>query len=63
MNGREEVIEFGVFYFDKKLVVVKFWLFNLEFLNSEINCVFVWIKMFGLEIKYWSVLSFGKIGS
>lgn len=63
MNGRDEVIEGGVFHFDKKPVVVKAWTPNLDSAKSKINSVPVWVKLHGLDIKYWSASGLSTIGS
>lgn len=49
-NGRDDVIEGGIFHFDKKPVVVKAWNPDLE-LTSKLNSVPVWLKLHGLDMK------------
>lgn len=39
-------------YFDKKLVVVKVWIFELELTKNKMDSVFIWLKFSGLDVKY-----------
>lgn len=63
VNGRDEVIKGGVFYFDKKFVILKVWIFDLELNKDMISSVLVWVKLYGLDVKYWSMMGLSKIGS
>lgn len=42
---------------------MKVWFVDLEFFKSKGMSVFVWIKFYNFDIKYWSVFGFSKIGS
>lgn len=50
-------------YFDEKPVVIKAWSPDLELTKSKLNSVLVWVKLHGLDIKYWSAPSLRKNGS
>lgn len=63
VNGRDEVIQGGVIYFDKKFVIIKEYFLDIEFIKDKFINVFVWIKLYGLDDKYWSVIGLSKIGS
>lgn len=53
----------GMVYFDKKLVVIKLWIYDVELIKERMIFVFVWVKIYGLDVKYWSVIRLGKIRS
>lgn len=61
--SRDDVIWGGIFYFDKNFVVVKVWFLDLEFFKSKFNSVLIWVKFYGFDVKYWSVVGFSKIES
>lgn len=59
----DDVIQGGLFYFDKKFVIMKEWFFDVELCKSKINSVLIWVKFYGFDIKYQSLVNLSKIGS
>lgn len=43
--------------------MIKVWISEVELINNKFNSVSVWIKLNGLDVKYWSVVGLSKIGS
>lgn len=42
---------------------MKEWDFDIEFIKEKLISVFVWVKFYGLDVKYWGVMRLRKIGS
>ncbi|XP_070030712.1 uncharacterized protein [Nicotiana sylvestris] len=61
--GKQEVIEGGIYHFDNKPLIVKASTPELEFTRDELLTVPVWIKLPGLDFKYWSLKGLSKIES
>ncbi|KAM3237743.1 hypothetical protein P3L10_012773 [Capsicum annuum] len=62
-EGKEEALEGGIHHFDSKPLIVKAWTPEMDFSKEELTTVPIWIKMLGLDFKYWSAKSLSKIGS
>lgn len=60
---RDEVIQTGMVHFDKKPVVIKPWTHDVELTKERMTSVPVWVKIHGLDVKYWSATRLGKIRS
>ncbi|KAG5586279.1 hypothetical protein H5410_046713 [Solanum commersonii] len=61
--GINEVIQGGIYHFDSKAFIVKAWTPNMKFSRDELYTVPIWIKLPGLDFKYWSQKGLSKIGS
>lgn len=61
--GKNEVIEGGIYHFDNKPLIVKAWNPDMEFSREELASVPIWIKLPGLDFKYWSARGLIKLGS
>lgn len=61
--GQNEVIQGGMLHFDNKPLIVKAWSSEIEFTRDELYSVPIWIKLPGLDFKYWSQKGLSKIGS
>ncbi|XP_060182631.1 uncharacterized protein LOC132612418 [Lycium barbarum] len=62
-EGKNKVVQAGVYHFNNKPFIVKAWLPNMEFIREELHSVPIWIKLPGLDFKYWSPRGLSKIGS
>lgn len=62
-EGKQEVLEGGIYHFDNKPVIVKAWAPEMEFSKEELLTVPIWIRLPGLDFKYWSAKGLSKIGS
>ncbi|XP_059306501.1 uncharacterized protein LOC132057943 [Lycium ferocissimum] len=61
--GKNEVIQGGIYHFDNKPFIVKAWDPEMEFTREALYTVPIWVKLPGLEFKYWSLKGLSKIGS
>ncbi|XP_015168553.1 uncharacterized protein [Solanum tuberosum] len=61
--GKEEVLQGGIYHFDNKPLIVKAWSPDMEFTREELYTVPIWVKLPGLDFKYWSPKGLSKIGS
>lgn len=61
--GKNDVIQEGIFHFDNKPLIVKAWNADMDFSKDELCTVPIWIRLPGLEFKYWSAKGLSKIGS
>ncbi|XP_019244532.1 PREDICTED: uncharacterized protein LOC109224406 [Nicotiana attenuata] len=61
--GKNEVLQGGIYHFDNKSFIVKAWNVDMEFTKEELYTVPIWIKLPGLDFKYWSPKGLSKIGS
>ncbi|KAF3681641.1 hypothetical protein FXO37_02819 [Capsicum annuum] len=62
-KGKEEVLQGGIYHFDNKPLIVKAWHPYMEFTREELYTVPIWVKLPGLDFKYWSPKGLSKIGS
>ncbi|KAK4371170.1 hypothetical protein RND71_010645 [Anisodus tanguticus] len=62
-EDRDEVVEEGVQIFDKKPIVVKQWKPDVDVSKETVDKVPVWIRLVGLEVKYWGKSALTKIAS
>ncbi|XP_019263375.1 PREDICTED: uncharacterized protein LOC109241110 [Nicotiana attenuata] len=61
--GKNEVMQGGIYHFDNKPFTVKAWSPDMEFTREELYTVTIWVKLPGLDFKYWSPKGLSKIGS
>lgn len=61
--GENKVIQGGIYHFDNKPFIVKAWTADMEFTRDELYTVPIWVKLPGLDFKYWSSKGPSKIGS
>lgn len=62
-EGKEEVLDEGIYHLNSKPLIVRAWTPKMDFSKDELWFVPIWIKMSGLEFKYWSTKSLSKISS
>lgn len=62
-EGKNEIIQGVIYHFDNKPFIVKAWNADMEFTREELFSVPIWVKLSGLDFKYWSAKSLSKIGS
>ncbi|WMV06757.1 hypothetical protein MTR67_000142 [Solanum verrucosum] len=62
-EGKLEVLQGGIYHFDNKPLIVKAWTPEMEFSKEELLTIPIWIKLPGLDFKYWSARGLSKIGS
>ncbi|KAH0711944.1 hypothetical protein KY289_007903 [Solanum tuberosum] len=60
-ESRSKVVESGVQMFDRKPVVVKPWRLEIKLNKEVIDKVPIWIRLVGLDIKYWGENTLTKI--
>ncbi|KAK4724533.1 hypothetical protein R3W88_027312 [Solanum pinnatisectum] len=60
---RDAVVKEGVITFDKKPIVIKQWKPDIEVMKEIVDKVPLWIKMPGLEAKYWGKVAPTKIAT
>ncbi|KAH0745897.1 hypothetical protein KY285_007554 [Solanum tuberosum] len=60
-ESRSKVVESGVQMFDRKPVVVKPWRLEIKLKKEVIEKVPIWIRLVGLDIKYWGENTLTKI--
>lgn len=51
-ENKGKVLEEGVFMFDKKLMIVTFWISELEVKNFNVLRVLIWVRIMDLDLKY-----------
>lgn len=39
--------------FDKKSVIVKFWIIDLDIKKFDVRRVLIWVRLIELDFKYW----------
>ncbi|XP_070038280.1 uncharacterized protein [Nicotiana tomentosiformis] len=61
--GKNEVIQGGIYHFDNKTFIVKAWSPDMKFIREELCTVPIWVKLPGLDFKYWSPKGLSKIGN
>ncbi|XP_059293843.1 uncharacterized protein LOC132046996 isoform X1 [Lycium ferocissimum] len=61
--GKNEVLQGGIYHFDNKSFIVKAWNPDMEFIIEELYTVPIWVKLPGLDFKYWGPKRLSKIGS
>lgn len=62
-EGKDEVLHGEIYHFDNKPLIVKEWVPEIDFSKEELYSVLIWVKLPGLEFKYWSAKSLSKIDS
>ncbi|XP_070006789.1 uncharacterized protein [Nicotiana sylvestris] len=60
---KNKAIQGGIYHFDNKPFIVKAWCPNIEFTREELYTMQIWIKLPGLDFKYWSPKGLSKIDS
>ena len=60
-ENRGIVVEEGVQMSDKKPVIVKPWELDIEVTKEKVKKVPIWVRLVGLDIKYWGKNSLTKI--
>ncbi|XP_019263742.1 PREDICTED: uncharacterized protein LOC109241455 [Nicotiana attenuata] len=60
-EGRTKAIEGGVQIFDRKPVIIKPWKPEMEITNVTVEKVPIWIRLVGLDLKYWGQAALTKI--
>ncbi|KAM3377385.1 hypothetical protein P3S68_009798 [Capsicum galapagoense] len=63
IEGKNEVLQGGIFHFDNKPFIVKAWVPEMEFTREELQPAPIWIKFLGLDFKYWSHAGLSNLGS
>ena len=53
----------GIYFFDRKPMLVKAWNPTMDLQTETIRSLFLWIQLPALGIKYWGIESLRKIGS
>ncbi|XP_056685651.1 uncharacterized protein [Spinacia oleracea] len=61
MENCQKVINGGTQFFDSKPLIIKPWFEEINYAKDPIKQVPVWIKLPGLEVKYWGEKSLFKI--
>ncbi|KAM3382619.1 hypothetical protein P3S68_008194 [Capsicum galapagoense] len=63
-EGKNKVVQKGIFHFDNKPFNVKAWSLEIKFTRNELLIVLIWIEFPGLGFKYWSKKGLSnKLGS
>ena len=60
-ENRGIAVEKGVQMFDKKPVIVKPWELDIEVTKEKVKKVPIWVRLVGLDIKYWGKNALTKI--
>nr|XP_009596610.1 uncharacterized protein LOC104092659 [Nicotiana tomentosiformis] len=63
VNGKNEAIQRGIYHFDNETFIVMAWNPDMKFTRKELYIVPIWVKLPGLDFKYWSPKGLSKIGS
>ncbi|XP_074288392.1 uncharacterized protein LOC141613555 [Silene latifolia] len=58
---QQEVLSNGHFLFDNKPVIVKEWTPETVLIKHDVKKVPIWMKIFGLDVKYWGLESLKKL--
>ncbi|XP_030510959.1 uncharacterized protein LOC115725539 [Cannabis sativa] len=61
MEHRDEVLNGGYIFFNKRLVIMKAWDPNTNFKNEDIRTIPIWVQLTDLELKYWGQRALFKI--
>ncbi|XP_060968460.1 uncharacterized protein LOC133036011 [Cannabis sativa] len=61
MEHRDEVLNGGYIFFNKRLVIMKAWDPNTNFKKEDIQTVPIWVQLTDLEMKYWGQKALFKI--
>ncbi|KAM3252600.1 hypothetical protein P3L10_006670 [Capsicum annuum] len=62
-DGKNEVLQGGIFHFDNKPFIVKAWNEDMDFTREELRTVPIWVKFPALNFKYWGPKGLSKIES
>ncbi|XP_074278112.1 uncharacterized protein LOC141601713 [Silene latifolia] len=57
-----EVVNTGHLMFDNKPVIVKEWKPETELIKHDVKSIPIWVKLHGLDIKFWGTGCLSKIG-
>ncbi|XP_060202694.1 uncharacterized protein LOC132631110 [Lycium barbarum] len=63
MEDRSKAIDKGIQMFDRKPIVVNGWEPDVEMNKTIVEKVPVWVRLEGLELKYWGQTALTKIAS
>ncbi|XP_060968449.1 uncharacterized protein LOC115703846 [Cannabis sativa] len=58
---RDQVINRGYIFFNRRPVIMKSWDPNVNFKKEDVKCVPIWVQLEELELKYWGQRSLFKI--
>ncbi|XP_074300097.1 uncharacterized protein LOC141631307 [Silene latifolia] len=56
-----EVVNTGHLMFDNKPVIVKEWKPETELIKHDVKSIPIWVKLYGLDIKFWGTSCLSKI--
>ncbi|KAH0764714.1 hypothetical protein KY285_000585 [Solanum tuberosum] len=62
-EDKENVINFGPYYFSNRPLILKPWVLDFEFDKEILSVVPIWVKFLGLPVGYWSIESLSEITS
>ncbi|XP_074313875.1 uncharacterized protein LOC141649075 [Silene latifolia] len=57
----KEVVKTGHFMFDNKPVIIYEWSPEVDLIKTSVQTVPIWVKLTGLDLKFWGVASLKKI--
>ncbi|XP_074266553.1 uncharacterized protein LOC141589828 [Silene latifolia] len=57
----KEVVKTGHFMFDNKPVIINEWSPEVDLIKTSVQTVPIWVKLTGLDLKFWGVASLKKI--
>ncbi|KAJ8424009.1 hypothetical protein Cgig2_032393 [Carnegiea gigantea] len=63
MQDKLEVIQRGVYFFNKKPFIVEAWNESLSLDTSWLQSLPLWVQFLKLDITYWGIESLSKLGS
>uniref|UniRef100_A0A3Q7J845 Uncharacterized protein n=1 Tax=Solanum lycopersicum TaxID=4081 RepID=A0A3Q7J845_SOLLC len=63
IEGKNVLLQGGIYHFDSKPVIVKAWNPDMEFSKEVLSTFPIWVKLPDLEFKYWIMKGLSKIGS
>ncbi|XP_074263903.1 uncharacterized protein LOC141586539 [Silene latifolia] len=58
---QQSVLSNGHLLFDNKPIIIKEWTPDMELVKHEVTRVPIWMKIFGLDVKYWGGESLRKL--
>uniref|UniRef100_A0A803Q954 DUF4283 domain-containing protein n=1 Tax=Cannabis sativa TaxID=3483 RepID=A0A803Q954_CANSA len=61
LNTRDEILNGGFLFFDKKPIIMRSWEPYQEYKKDDVNKVLTWIQLHGLDLRYWGEKSLFKI--
>lgn len=60
-DGKRNALNNGPIMFDRKPVIIKEWDPNLDLQKESVKRMPVWIRMPGLNLKYWGASTLSKL--